>query len=184
MYKPLTKYLKKLYGPAVMRIAISKRLGSQPAIVSSSEYGHSANMQRIMEAQAYQAGQTNMMSRAMKVMEINPRHPFVKKLLEAIPVPEEGEDEAEDVELSPELVDSAWLLLDIGSLNGGFAVSDVKKHTERVSKFLQSSLGVESLSLADEIDPPEEEEEPEDFGEGMNLDGMNMEDFADLDLDM
>jgi len=184
MYKPLTKYLKKLYGPAVMRIAISKRLGSQPAIVSSSEYGHSANMQRIMEAQAYQAGQTNMMSRAMKVMEINPRHPFVKKLLEAIPVPEEGEDEAEEIELSPEIVDSAWLLLDIGSLNGGFAVSDVKKHTQRVSKFLQSSLGVESLTLADEIDPPEEEEEPDDVGEGINLDGMNMEDFADLDLDM
>jgi len=184
MYKPLTKYLKKLYGPAVMRIAISKRLGSQPAIVSSSEYGHSANMQRIMEAQAYQAGQTNMMSQAMKVMEINPRHPFVKKLLEAIPVPEEGEDAVEDFELSPETVDSAWLLFDIGSLNGGFAVSDVKKHTARVSKFLQSSLGVESLLLADEIDPPEEEEEPDDIGEGMNFDGMNMEDFADLDLDM
>ena len=65
--KPLTKWLKKLYGPAVMRIAISKRLGSQPAIVSSSEYGHSANMDRIMRAQAYQSGQDNMMMRAMKV---------------------------------------------------------------------------------------------------------------------
>lgn len=66
-FKPLTKWLKKLYGPAVMRIAISKRLGKQPAIVSSSEYGNSANMERIMRAQAYQTGQSNMMSRAMKV---------------------------------------------------------------------------------------------------------------------
>jgi heat shock protein beta len=65
-FKPLTKWLKKLYGPAVMRVAISKRLGSQPAIVSSSEYGHSANMERIMRAQAYQTGNDFMM-RAMKV---------------------------------------------------------------------------------------------------------------------
>merc|ERR1739838_530258 len=108
--------------------------------------------------------------RAMKVMEINPRHPFVSKLLESCP-PEKEVD------------DAAWLLLDIGSLNGGFAVSDVKKHTERVSKFLQSSLSIESLSLTDEIDPPEEEEEaPEDMG---GMDGLNMEDFNmdDIDLD-
>jgi len=179
IHKPLTKWLKKLYGPAVMRVAISKRLGSQPAIVSSSEYGHSANMQRIMDAQAYQTGENNMMNQAMKVMEINPRHPFVAKLLEGCPT----EDSEEEFVIAPELEDAAWLLFDIGSLNGGFGVSDVKAHTKRVSKFLQSSLNVESLLLADEIDPPEEEEEaPEDF-EGM--DGLNMEDFNmdDLDLD-
>jgi len=66
-FKPLTKYLKKLYGPSVMRIAISKRLGKQPAILSSSEYGNSANMERIMRAQAYQTGQSQMMAGAMKV---------------------------------------------------------------------------------------------------------------------
>jgi len=186
MYKPLTKWLKKLYGPAVMRVAISKRLGNQPAIVSSSEYGHSANMQRIMEAQAYQSGQNNMMMQAMKVLEINPRHPFVSKLLGGCSSPEKEEDdevEEEEFVVSQEVEDAAWLLLDIGSMNGGFAVSDVKKHTERVSKFLQSSLSIESLSLADEIDPPEEEEEaPEDMG-GMG--GINMEDFNmdDIDID-
>jgi heat shock protein 90kDa beta len=65
-FKPLTKWLKKLYGSNIMRVSISKRLGKQPAIVSSSEYGHSANMDRIMRAQAYQSGNDNMM-RAMKV---------------------------------------------------------------------------------------------------------------------
>jgi len=70
--KPLTKWLKTLYGPAVMRVSISKRLGSQAAIVSSSEYGQSANMERIMRAQAYQSGQDNM-NRAMNVRNCNRR---------------------------------------------------------------------------------------------------------------
>lgn len=126
-----------------------------------------------------------MMMRAMKVMEINPRHPFVSKLLESCPPEKDDDDEGDEEEfvVAPEVEDAAWLLLDIGSLNGGFAVSDVKKHTARVSKFLQSSLSIDSLALADEIDPPEEEEEaPEDMGD---MDGLNMEDFNmdDIDLD-
>merc|ERR1712232_1546572 len=181
-FKPLTKWLKKLYGPAVMRIAISKRLGKQPAIVSNSEYGNSANMDRIMRAQAYQSGQQNMMSRAMKVMEINPRHPIVTKLLEGCP-PEE--EEAEAFVVSPETEDAAWLLFDMGSLNGGFEIADVKGHTKRVTKYLQSTLNLDSLALEDEIDPPEEEEDAPDIDDMDGMEGLNMEDFNmdDLDLD-
>lgn len=65
-FKPLTKWLKKLYGPSVFRVLISKRLGTHPAIVSSSEYGHSANMERIMRAQAYNPDKQSF-NRAMKV---------------------------------------------------------------------------------------------------------------------
>ena len=54
--KPLTKFLKKLYGSDVSRVSISKRLGRAPAIVSSSEWGNSANMDRIMRAQAFAHG--------------------------------------------------------------------------------------------------------------------------------
>merc|ERR1712137_1102933 len=129
MGKPLTKWLKKLYEPAVMRVAISKRLGSSPAIVSSSEYGHSANMERIMRAQAYQYGQDDFSMRAMKILEINPRHPFVNKLLEGCPPEEEKlekkeedtkeddqKEEAESFEVSQETEDAAWMLLDMASL--------------------------------------------------------------------
>lgn len=55
-FKPLTKFLKKLYGSDVQRVSISKRLGKAPAIVSSSEWGQSANMERIMRAQAFAHG--------------------------------------------------------------------------------------------------------------------------------
>eukprot|EP00545_Synedropsis_sp_CCMP1620_P004810 CAMPEP_0119007710 /NCGR_PEP_ID=MMETSP1176-20130426/3192_1 /TAXON_ID=265551 /ORGANISM="Synedropsis recta cf, Strain CCMP1620" /LENGTH=815 /DNA_ID=CAMNT_0006959909 /DNA_START=112 /DNA_END=2559 /DNA_ORIENTATION=- len=178
-YKPLTKWLKKLYGPAVMRIAISKRLGTQPAIVSSSEYGHSANMERIMRAQAYQMGKDDFMMRSMKVLEINPRHPFIIKLLEGSP-PAKEEEDAEPFVISPDTEDAAWLLLDMGSMNGGFPLNDPEAHSKRMTKYLQSSLGVESLDLEAEIDPPEEDEEAPEMDMDDMMGGMNMDDF-DMD---
>ena len=178
-FKPLTKWLKKLYGQSVMRVSVSKRLGSTPAIVSSSEYGHSANMERIMRAQAFQQGvEENPMMRAMKVFEINPRHPLVLKLLEESP-PEKEEEGADPFVVAKETEEAAWLLHDMAMLAGGFQLADTEAHTKRMLGFLQSQLAVESLELEAEVDPPEEEEEaPEVDLDG--LDGLNM---ADFDMD-
>jgi len=183
-FKPLTKWLKKLYGSNVMRVAISKRLGKQAAIISSSEYGHSANMDRIMRAQAYQSGNDQMM-RAMKVLEINPRHPFVISLLEGSP-PEKEEEGADPFVVPLEMEDAAWLLLDLASLNGGFPVIDMEAHARRMSHYLQASLKVNSLNLEPEIDPPiEEEEAPDADTPDFDMDGLNQADFDmdNLDLD-
>merc|ERR1719362_798754 len=60
-FKPLIKYMQKFYGSVVMRVQISKRLNKVPAIVSSAEYGHSANMERIMRAQGFAHGQSDYM---------------------------------------------------------------------------------------------------------------------------
>lgn len=178
-FKPLTKWLKKLYGQSVMRVSVSKRLGTTPAIVSSSEFGHSANMERIMRAQAYQAGfEENPMMRAMKIFEINPRHPLVLKLLEGCP-PEKEEEGAEPFVVSEEIEEAAWILHDMAMLSGGFQLTDTEGHTKRMTRFLLSTLSVDSLELAAEVDPPEEEETaPEIDLDG--LDGLNM---ADFDLD-
>lgn len=114
-------------------------------------------------------------------MEINPRHPIVTKLLDGCP----PEDESSDFVVSTETEDAAWLLLDMGALNGGFEINDVKAHNNRLTKFLQSSLSIESLALEDEIDPPEEEEDAPDMDGMEGMEGLNMEDFnmEDLDLD-
>lgn len=174
-FKPLTKWLKKIYGSSVMRIAISNRLGSSPAIVSSSAYGQSANMERIMRAQTltHDGGASQM---SMKIFEINPRHPLVHKLLEGCP--------EEDESASEELIDSAWILHDMAMLSGGYPIQDTIAHSGRMTKFMQNQLGVESLELEPEIDPPEEEEEAPDFDadmDGFNMEDLNM-DLGDMDL--
>lgn len=182
-FKPLTKYLKKLYGPSIMRVAISSRLVSTPAIASSAEYGHSANMERIMRAQAYSHGQSDFAMRALKVFEINPRHPFIIKLLEGAP-----EEDAEETVVSPEIEEAAWILHEMAMLNGGFPLTDPEAHSKRMMKFIQTGLGVESLDLEDEPELPVEEEEAPDLDDmdlgdfdldGMDLDGMDLDGMAE-----
>lgn len=173
-YKPLTKYLKKLYGMDVARVAVSKRLGKSPAILSSSEWGNSANMDRIMRAQAFAhgvaPGESNMPS---GILEINPRHPFVAALLEGLPANEEDT-------VSQSTKDAAWILLDMATMSGGFPIRDTKKYAQRMTRVLQSNLGVASLTLADEIDPPEEVDEPDE--PEFEMPDFDMADLEDLDM--
>jgi len=183
-YKPLTKWLKSLYGQTVLRVQVAKRsLGSMPAVVSSSDFGNSANMERIMRAQAFQSEQDMMGGMSMKVFDINPRHPLVTKLMEGAP---SGDD---DDSFTPDqaTIDAAWMLHDMAMLNGGYPVSDPVAHNKRMIKIMQSQFGLESLALEPEIDPPVEDDEPDepDMMDGMG--GLNMEDFAGMgggDFDM
>ena len=187
--KPLTKWLKKLYGSNVLRVQVAKRsLGSMPAVVSSSDFGNSANMDRIMRAQTFQS--ENDMRMSFKVFEINPRHPLILKLLDESP-PEETDGET-PTEPSQDAIDSAMMMHDIAMLNGGYPISDPVAHNKRMTKVLQKQYGLDSLTLEPEIDPPVEDDDPPE--PDIDLDGLNMGDFGgmggfdmggmdDLDLD-
>jgi len=158
-FKPLTKFMNKFYGTKVMSVSVSKRLGSVPAIVSSSAYGHSANMERIMRAQAFAHNQNQgAFMDGMRTLEINPRHPFIEKLYQTVDVEEEPE-------LSQEVKDSLWNLLDTALLNGGFPISEGKAFSNRMLRSIKAQLGVDSLKLLPEIDVPFEEDVPPGTGD-------------------
>lgn len=180
-FKPLIKWLSGLYGRSIMRVTMAKRgLGSIPAIVTSSEMGQSANMERIMKAQAAQQG-VSVPQMSFKVLELNPRHPIVTQLLEAAPPDEKGDDE-EGFKVPEENIDAANLLLDMALLNGGYPVKDVNAHNKRLTKVLQARYGLESLELEPQLNPPVEDDEPPEVGSdgAFNMDDFNMD---DLDLD-
>lgn len=173
-FKPLTKFLKKLFGSDVTKVSISKRLGKAPAIVSANEWGNSANMDRLQRAQAFAHGLSPGDSQMPTGnLELNPRHPFVIKLLESLP-------EDSDAEVPESVKDAAWLLFDTATMSGGFPIRNPKKYASRMTRLLKSNLGVESLDLADEIDPPEEEDEPEE--PEFNVDGINLDDFQAVNI--
>jgi hypothetical protein len=136
-----------------------------------------------MRAQAYSHGQDDFAMRSMKIFELNPRHPFVLKLLEGAP-PEQG---AEDFKVDPQVEDAAWILHEMALLNGGFPLSDPEAHTRRMMKFMQSQLGLESMDLAPEPDLAVMEEEPPelldiDLDDGPNQ-GSSPEDAIPLTPD-
>merc|ERR1712130_798643 len=168
-FKPLIKFMQKFYGSAIMRVQISKRLNKVPAIVSSAEYGYSANMERIMRAQGFAHGQSDYMMRATKTLEINPRHPIITKLLSEIPFDLD--------EIDQSLKDSLWNLLDSALLNGGYSITDNKAYTNRMIRTLKRQLALDSLELEPEIAPKIVEDKPEEFDLGEH-DGINVDDFA------
>ena len=182
-YKPLTKWLRSLYHGTILRVQVAKRpLGSVPAIVTSSDYGNSANMERILKAQAYQQGVDASSVMAMKIFEINPRHPLILKLLDGCP-PEKDDD---SFVVKPEIIDAAWMLHDMAMTSGGFPVHDTAAHNARMLKVLQSQFKLDTLTLEPEINPPVEIDEPEKDTGSMNMDdldldfdaaGINMEDL-------
>merc|ERR1712013_900846 len=93
MYKPLTDWWKETLtdltekgamkdaGVKIEKVEISKRLTESPVVVVTSQFGYSAQQEKVMKAQAFQnKDQLSMMS-GRKTLEINPNHPVVADLL-------------------------------------------------------------------------------------------------------
>lgn len=183
-YKPLTKFMKKLFGKKVFKVTVAKGLEDDPAVVTTPEHQHSANMERILRAQAYYTEESDHRIVTKRILEINPRHPIVSSLLEMVTPPEGDEDTFEAPE---EAGDVAWMLHDMALLNSGFPIVD-KDYAVRTTRVLQAKLSLDSLELADEIEPPpepedyeEEEEEsivPDDFDLDNDFDTEDLGDFV------
>merc|ERR1712153_116970 len=79
LYKPPTDWFKETLGSRVEKAAVSNRLLQTPAILVSSQYGWSTNMERIMKAQTMGNNDRSNSMVAQKTLEINPGHPIVKE---------------------------------------------------------------------------------------------------------
>jgi len=151
-FKPLTDAVKEVYGESVEKVTISQRVEGSPAVMVTSKYGYSANMERIMKAQAFSDNKQAQYMVSKKTMEINPRHPIVIELNKLA---------TEDAK-SEKLADLAWLLHDTAATASGFQVEDAGKFAERMYRMMKSSLNLENLNLADEVEVPAEEEKEEE----------------------
>ena len=114
-FDPLIKYLKKSYGSAITKVVVSSRLEKAPAMISTSQYESTANMERLLRTQSYQHGNDDVLNQASCVFEINPCHPFVTSLLELVTPADDNEEDPFKVLDSTN--DSIWLLHDVALLN-------------------------------------------------------------------
>lgn len=85
MYKPVTDFYKQHLGKKIEKVSVSNKLVDAPLFVFTSQYGYSAQMEKINKAQAF-ANQEKAPSYmlAKKTLEINPNHPVMKALLERL----------------------------------------------------------------------------------------------------
>merc|ERR1712187_961044 len=155
-FDKLTTFLKDTYGKTVEKIAISNRLQNTPCVLVTSQYGYSANMERIMKSQAFSDAKKSSYLFSKKTMEINPRHPLIIELNKRV---KDKKEVPEDVK------DMAMVLLDTALLNSGFHMEDSGDFSARMYRVMKSAFGLESLDLVDHVEVPDEPETADDEGD-------------------
>ena len=85
IYKPLTDWWKRFLGPAVEKVTISNKLEDDPLFILTSQYGFSAQMEKVNRAQAFSNQEkTASYMLAKKTLELNPHHSITKQMLNTV----------------------------------------------------------------------------------------------------
>ncbi len=172
-FAPLKEYLEGLYQTKfpTMKVRVSSRPGSSPALVASSAQGDSAHRERIYKY--YSPDRPGLASSMGRVLYVNPRHILVETLLDLVV---KEEEEGSSSEVDPERVSNlAWVLHDVATASSGYDIN-TDDFSERMLNLMYSSLNVEDRGeLLPKMEVPDE-----DTGDGMS----DVVDSNDLEEDL
>merc|ERR1712188_259533 len=167
MYKPLTDWWKetlteitekgamKESGVKVEKVEISKRLTESPVVVVTSQFGYSAQQERVMKAQAFQNKDQMSTMAGRKTLEVNANHPVIVDLLSK--VKDDKENKA--------ALDTAQVLFQTALIESGYEIADPSALVNRVYRLMSKELGVDPDAPLKEVEVPEGEEEEEEAEE-------------------
>merc|ERR1712080_569470 len=132
-FEGLCKVMKDILDKKVEKVVVSQRLVNSPCCIVTSQYGWTANMERIMKAQALRDTSTMGYMAAKKHLEINPDHSIVENL--------KGKADADKNDKS--VKDLVLLLFETALLSSGFALEDPAIHSQRIHRMIKLGLGIE-----------------------------------------
>jgi len=138
-FESLCKVMKDILDKKVEKVVVSNRLVNSPCCIVTSQYGWTANMERIMKAQALRDTSTMGYMAAKKHLEINPDHSIVEALRK----------KADADKNDKSVKDLVLLLFETALLSSGFTLEDPAVHSQRIHRMIKLGLGI------DEEDEPE-----------------------------
>jgi molecular chaperone HtpG len=124
----LCKLMKTTLGDKIEKAVCSNRIVESPCCLVSAEYGYSANMERIMKAQALGSGPNQMFMSSKKTLEINPKNSIIKSLVTNT-----------DEKITRDFI---WLLYESALLTSGFSLEDPVQFANRIHGIVEIGLNV------------------------------------------
>ncbi|KAF2903649.1 hypothetical protein ILUMI_02536 [Ignelater luminosus] len=132
-FEGLCKVMKNILDNKVEKVVVSNRLVESPCCIVTSQYGWTANMERIMKAQALRDTSTMGYMAAKKHLEINPDHPIIENLRQ----------KAEADKNDKAVKDLVILLFETALLSSGFTLDEPQVHASRIYRMIKLGLGID-----------------------------------------